>query len=140
MKGAVVYWTPGSTGHAMKNWLFHGMYGSTVWTSGIANDFECRNNVVDSANYVWVYQSGASAQADASGRSAQLPDASQAKPQERSHDKVIDSYFAHNKGLTGSGTGARIEFATIDSSFLEITGTKVTEQAVVFEHDSAKRN
>lgn len=51
---AVVYWTPGSTGHAMKNCIFQGTYGSTVRTSGIADDFEHRNNVVDNANYVLI--------------------------------------------------------------------------------------
>jgi hypothetical protein len=139
MKDAVVYWTLGSTGHAMRNCFFHGMYGSTVWTAGIAGDFEYRNNVIDSANYVWIYQSGASAQADASGRGARLPD-SQAKPQERTHYKVVDSFFANNKKLAGAGTGARVEFADIDPSFLEMAGTKVSDQPVVLEHDQTKRN
>lgn len=140
IKDAVVYWTPGSTGHAMKHCIFHGMYSSTVWTSGIADDFAYRNNVVDSANFVWIYQSGASAQADASGRAAQLGAGGQAKLQVVNKYKVIDSYFAHNQGLTGTGTGARVEFAAIDSSFLTLSGTKVTQQAVEFEHDSTKRN
>jgi hypothetical protein len=116
------------------------MYSSTVWTAGIAGDFEYRSNVVDSANYVWIYQSGASAQADAGGGRAQLPSAAQAKPQERTHYKVVDSLFANNKKLTGTGTGARIEFQDIDSSFLELVGTKVPDQPVVLEHDQTKRN
>jgi hypothetical protein len=29
-----------------------------VWTSGIANDFEYRNNVVDRCNYFWTAQGG----------------------------------------------------------------------------------
>jgi hypothetical protein len=49
------------------------MYSSTVWTAGIADDLDYRNNVVDGAKYVWMYQSGALAEADASGRRAQLP-------------------------------------------------------------------
>jgi hypothetical protein len=139
-KDAVVFWTPGSTGHAMRNCFFHGMYSSTVWTAGIAGDFEYRSNVVDSANYVWIYQSLASAQADAGGGRAQLPSAAKAKPQERTHYKVVDSFFANNKKLTGTGTGARIEFQDIDSSFLEWVGTKVSDQPVVLEHDQTKRN
>ena len=139
-KDAVVFWTPGSTGHAMRNCFFHGMYSSTVWTAGIAGDFEYRNNVVDSTNYVWIYQSGASAQADAGGGRAQLPSGSQAKPQERTHYKVVDSFFANNKKLTGTGTGARVEFQDIDSSFLELVGTKISDQPVVLEHDETKRN
>ncbi len=139
-KDAVVFWTPGSTGHAMRHCFFHGMYSSTVWTAGIAGDFEYRNNVVDSANYVWIYQGGASAQADAGGGRAQLPSGSQAKPQERIHYKVVDSLFANNKKLTGTGTGARVEFQDIDSSFLELTGTKISDQPVILERDETKRN
>ncbi|HMV47080.1 MAG TPA: hypothetical protein PLD20_02640 [Blastocatellia bacterium] len=138
IKDTVVYWSPSSTGHAMSNCIFQGMYSSTVWTSGIADDFEYRNNVVDSANYVWIYQSGVSSRADAGGRAEQL--GVQVRPQVTNKYKVIDSYFAHNKGLTGTGTGARIEFASIDSSFLTMTGTKVTEQPIEFEYDSTKRN
>lgn len=114
-----------------------------VWQhglDGLAGDFEYGNNVVDSANYVWIYQSGASAQADAGGRGARLPSDSQAKAQERTHYKVVDSFFASNKKLAGAGTGARIEFADIDTSFLEMVGTKVTDQPVVFERDQTKRN
>jgi len=140
MKDAVVFWTGGSTGHAMRNCLFHGTYGSTVWTAGIAGDFDYQNNIVDSANYVWVYQGGLSAQADAIGRRAQLSDGSQAKPQERNHYKVVNSLFANNKKLAGAGTGARMDFADIDSSFLEMVGTRTSDQPVVLERDQTKRN
>ena len=61
-------------------------------------------------------------------------------PQERNHYKVINSYFAGNKKLAGTGTGARVEFADIDPAFLEMSGTKMVEQPVAFEHDSTKRN
>jgi len=138
-KDAVVYWTPGSTGHAMRNCLFDGMYSSTVWTAGIASDFDYRNNVVTGANYVWIYQSGASAQADAAGGRASLPGGS-ASAQERTHYKVVGSYFGGNKKLAGTGTGARVEFADIDPSFLELSGTQVVDQPVVLEQDSTKRN
>jgi hypothetical protein len=135
-KDAVVYWTPGSTGHAMRNCLFHGMYSSTVWTAGIAFDFDYRNNVVDGANYVWIYQSGASAQADATGGRSQLPGGP--APQERTHYRVVSSYFAANKKLAGTGTGARVEFADIDPSFLELSETKMVGESVAFEEDSSK--
>ena len=103
------------------------MHGSTVWTSGIAGDFDYRNNVVAGANYVWVYQSGASAQSDAGGRRAQLPRASPKAPHERTRYKVVDSLFANNNTIAGTGTGARIEFADIDSSFLDRAGTKISD-------------
>jgi hypothetical protein len=136
-KDAVVYWTPGSTGHSMRHCLFHGMYSSTVWTAGIASDFDYRHNVVDGANYVWIYQSGASAQADAAGGRAQI---SGGAPQQRAHYKVANSYFAATKKLAGTGTGARVEFADIDPSFLELSGTKMVDQAIVFEQDPTNPN
>ena len=140
MKDPVVFWTPGSTGHAMRNCLFHGMYGSTVWTAGIADDFDYRNNIVDSANYVWIHQGGRSARADAGDGRAQLPDGTPPKPQEHHHYKVVDSLFANNRKLAGVGTGARIEFADVDSSFLELVGTKVLDQPIALEKDQSKRN
>ena len=140
-KISVVYWTPGSKGHAMTHCLCHDLYGSGVWTAGIANDFDYRNNVVEGCNYVWTAQGGASALADAVGRGGRSgAPAAPAKPPEPAHYKVIDSYFARNRRLTGSGTGARLEYADIDSSFLELVGTKVSDQEVVLERDQTKRN
>lgn len=140
MKDPVVFWTPGSTGHAMRNCLFHGTYGSSVWASGIADDFDYRNNIVDSCNYVWIYQGRASTRADAGGGRAQLPDGSQSKQERGNRYKVVNSLFANNKKLAGTGTGARIEFAEIDTSFLEMVETKTSDQPVLFERDETKRN
>ena len=42
--------------------------------------------------------------------------------------------------LARTGTGARIEFADIDASFLDLVGTKVLDQPVELESDSMKRN
>jgi hypothetical protein len=140
MKISVVYWTGGSGGHAMRNCLCDGVYGSGVWTAGIKDDFDYRNNLIMNGNYVWTYQGGASALADAGGRGGRAAAPPQAKPQERIHYRVVDSYFANNKKLTGSGTGARLEYQDIDSSFLELVGTKVTDQSVVLERDQTKRN
>lgn len=140
LKISVVYWTGGSGGHAMRNCLCHGLYGSAVWTAGIAGDFDYRNNLVESCNYVWTYQGGASALADAGGGGGRQAAPSPAKPQQRNHYRVIDSYFADNRRLAGSGTGARLEYQDIDSSFLEMSGTKISDQAVALEHDSTKRN
>ena len=135
-KDAVVYWTPGSAGHAMRHCLFDGMYGSAVWTAGIAGDFDYRNNVVTGSNYVWIYQSGASAQADAGGGRAQLAGGTE----ERTPYKVIDSYFGGNTKLAGNGTGARVEFADVDPSFLRMSGTTIVARPVELERDSTKRN
>ncbi len=140
MKISVVYWTGGSGGHAMRNCICDGVYGSGVWTAGIKDDFDYRNNVIMNSNYVWTYQGGASALADAGGRGGRQAAPPQAKQQERIHYKVVDSFFANNRRLTGSGTGARLEYQDIDSSFLEMVGTKVTDQSVVLERDQTKRN
>lgn len=140
LKISVVYWTPGSKGHSMRNCLCHDLYGSAVWTAGIANDFDYRNNVVEGCNYVWTAQGGASALADAGGRGGrQNAPTGAAQPQAPLHYKVVDSYFANNRTLTGSGTGARLEYRDIDSSFLELVGTKISEQPVTLERDQAKR-
>lgn len=140
LKISAVFWTPGSKSHAMTHCLCHDLYGSAVWTAGIANDFEYRNNVVEGCNYVWTAQGGASALADAGGRGGrQGAPASASKPQEPVHYKVADSYFANNRRLTGSGTGARLEYKDIDSSFLELTGTNVVEQPIVLERDQTRR-
>ena len=106
----------------------------------MANDFIYENNVVEGCNYVWTAQGGASALADSVGRGGKQSAATSDKPQEPMHYKVMDSYFANNRRLTGSGTGARLEYKDIDSSFLELVGTKVTNEPVVLERDQAKRN
>jgi hypothetical protein len=140
MKISIVYWTGGSGGHAMRNCICDGVYGSGVWTAGIKEDFDYRNNVIMNSNYVWTYQGAASALADAGGRGGRQAAPPQSKQQELIHYKVVDSFFANNRRLTGSGTGARLEYQDIDSSFLELAGTKVTDQSVVLERDQTKRN
>jgi len=60
VKQSIVYWTPGTRGHAMRNCLAYGCRAG-VWTSGIANDFDYRNNVVANGEYVWIGQGARSA-------------------------------------------------------------------------------
>jgi hypothetical protein len=140
MKISIVFWTGGSGGHAMRNCICDGVYGSGVWTAGIKDDFDYRNNVIMNSNYVWTYQGGTSALADAGGRGGRQAAPSPAKSEQLIHYKVVDSYFANNSRLTGSGTGARLEYQDIDSSFLQMVGTKVTDQSVMLERDQTKRN
>jgi hypothetical protein len=96
--------------------------------------------VVESCNYVWTASALADTDVRLDGRGGQSPAPSQSKAQERGRYQVIDSYFANNRRLTGSGTGARLEYQDIDSSFLELVRTKVSDQPVVLEHDQTKRN
>jgi len=143
LKISVVYWSGGSSGHAMRNCLCTGVYGSAVWTTGIADDFEYRNNVVLNSNYVWTCQSGGSAAADpdaGGGGGAQPTAPSPAKPEADNHYMVVDSLFAANRRLAGTGTGARLEYEDIDPAFLELVGTTVLDQPVVLERDQTKRN
>ena len=135
LKISAVYWSGGSRGHAMRHCVNEGLYGSAVWTAGIADDFDYRNNVVANCNYAWTHQDASSARADAGGQRAAA-----APARARSHYRVVDSYFANNRRLTGSGTGARLEYKDIDPSFLEMVRTTVTEQRAAFEHDQAKRS
>ena len=60
-KITVVYWQGGSRGHAMRNCIITGCYGSGLWTAGIASDLRFENNVVDDCRYVWTYQNAAPA-------------------------------------------------------------------------------
>ena len=131
-KISVVYWTPSSTGHAMTHCVCHEVYGSGVWTAGIANDFVYSNNVITGCNYVWTAQGGASAQADAGARAGQAPAAPPAAY------RVVDSYFAGNRRLAGSGTGARLQYADIDPSFLTLVNTPIVGTPVALERDSTK--
>lgn len=60
-KITVVYWQGGSRGHAMRNCIITGCYGSGLWTAGIVADFTFENNVVDDCRYAWTYQNAAPA-------------------------------------------------------------------------------
>jgi hypothetical protein len=141
LKISVVYWTGGSGGHAMRHCFCDGVYGSGVWTAGIKADFDYRNNVVVNGNYAWTYQGGASALADAGGRGGPQGGApAPAAPRELTHYKVVDSYFANNRRLAGSGTGARLDYQDMEASFLDLVGTKVTDQPVAIERDQTKRS
>jgi hypothetical protein len=138
VKLTVVYWTAGSTGHAMTNCFVDGAYGSGIWTTEIADDFVFRNNVIANGNYVWTYQSGAVARTDPDA--ARAGNTVPAAETQRVHYKVVDSLFAGNKKMACSGTGANLGFKDIDSSFLDLVGTKTSEEAVAVESDETKKN
>lgn len=140
VKQTVVYWTPGSKGHAMRNCLVIGGKAG-VWTSGIAADFDYRNNVVSNSQYVWIGQGARSAQAEldrlSGARTAGTPGVP--APADVRY-RVRNSLFAGNKRFTGSGAGPAMNFKDNDPSFLELIDTKRTEQPVELELDQTKRN
>lgn len=137
LKISAVFWTPGSRGHSMHHCVCDGLYGSAVWTAGIEDDFSYHNNVVSNSNYVWTAQEGGSALADAGGASRQA--ASTRNSADPLRYRVLDSVFAGNRRLTGSGTGARLEYQDIDPSVLELIRTSVIEQPSAVERDSTKK-
>ncbi|MBI5387597.1 MAG: hypothetical protein HZA90_23295 [Verrucomicrobia bacterium] len=138
-KLTVVFWTSGSRGHSMRNCFVHGAYGSGVWTSEIADDFDFRDNVIANGNYVWTYQSGASAGRDPDAGTQGSRQAT-APEKQRVHYKVVNSLFATNKKMASSGTGANLGFKDIDASFLELINTKVSDQPVSVELDETRKN
>jgi hypothetical protein len=138
-KLTVVFWTGGSRGHSMHNCFIHGAYGSGVWTTEIADDFEFRNNVIANGNYVWTYQSGAMAGRDPDA-GARGSDPTTAPEKQRVRYKVVNSLFAVNKKMACSGTGANLGFKDIDSSFLELINTKVSDEPAPVELDETKKN
>jgi hypothetical protein len=139
LKISAVFWVGEGIGHAMRNCVCHSLYGSAIWTAGSANDLDYRNNVVSKCNYVWTYQSLPSARADLAGRGGREQGPSP-NPPPGTHYKVIDSYFAGNRKLTGTGTGPKLEYEDCDSSFLEMIRTKITDQPIELEFDQTKRN
>jgi hypothetical protein len=163
-KITVVYWQGGSKGHAMRHCIITGCYGSGLWTAGIAADFRFENNVVDDCRYAWTYQNAAAAppflynpdgtQSDIPSRGGAAADAAAEirgrgpapggrgpiPPGELIHYKVVNSHFGKNLSLAGSGTGATLGYVAIDPSFLDMVGSKVTNQPVPIEMDQRKRN
>lgn len=137
-KLTAVYWTGGSTGHAMRNCLLYGAYAGGVWTSEIGSDFDFRNNVIANSNYAWIYQSAAVAAADPDAAAGQRG-ASPAPQRERVRYKAVDSLFANNRALAATGTGANLGFKDIDPSFIELVNTQVSRDPLVLEMDESKR-
>jgi hypothetical protein len=179
-KITAVYWQAGSTGHAMRNCVIAGCYGSGIWTAGIAADFRFENNVVDDCRYAWTYQGAAPAPqflynpdgsmsdipsrgGAAADAAAEVPGPAAAgargtgagpagggrggsrgrgpiPPGELIRYRIVNSHFGRNLNLTGSGTGATLGYVPIDPGFLEMVGSRVTNQPVAIEMDQRKRN
>ena len=98
--------------------------------------------MVDSGNYVWTAQVERPrwrtpvAEADEQAQPLRPPLPRQRR--RRSSTRIIGSYFANNRRLAGSGTGARLQDADIDPSFLTLVDTRVTDQPIALEIDSTK--
>lgn len=161
VKQTVVYWSPGTKGHAMRNCVIYGCRAG-VWTSGIANDFDYRNNVVTNGEFVWIGQGAQSVQAELqqlAGRAGGGPPAGGPPPgglppgggrgrggqpagpvPPEARYTVRGSLFAGNRKFTGSGAGPALNFRENDPSFLELIDTKRIDQPIELEMDESKRN
>lgn len=53
--------------------------------------------------------------------------------------RIVNSHFGRNLNLAGSGTGATLGYVPIDAGFLEMVGSRVTNQPVPIEMDQRKR-
>lgn len=146
VKQTVVYWTPESTGHAMRNCLVYGSYAAAVWTSGIAKDFDYRNNVVSNSLYVWIGQGARSASAEMGrlgpgGPSGPPPAAPPSPPAgDVGHYQVRNCLFAGNKKFTGSGGGPALNFHDNDPSFLDLIDSIRNDKVIDLELDQSKRD
>jgi hypothetical protein len=159
VKQTVVFWTPGSKGHAMRHCLALNSYATGVWTSGIASDFDFQNNVIANGNYVWIGQGARSASAEiasggrgegrgrgnagdaAAGGRGEGRGAAPATPIDPlNRYKVRNSLFAGNKKFTGTGGGPALNFRDNDPGFLELIDTVRTDQPIAIELDQAKKN
>jgi hypothetical protein len=146
MKISVVYWSGNSKGHSMTHCICDDLYGSAVWTSSIDDDFVFTNNLVTRCNYAWTWQPGLTAAADANRGTPPTPEQLQAffkamaSAKNENHYKVVDSLFAGSRRVAGTGTGARLEYRDIDSSFLQMIRTPVTSEGVQYNSDQTHRN
>lgn len=156
VKQTVVYWSPGTKGHAMRNCVIYGCRAG-VWTSGIANDFDYRNNVVANGEFVWIGQGAQSVQAELqqlAGRAGGSPPAGGPPPgggrgragqpagpvPPEARYTARGSLFAGNRRFTGSGAGPALNFRDNDPSFLELIDTKRIGQPIELEMDESKKH
>ena len=143
LKITVVFWTGGSSGHAMRNCLVYGAYGCGLWTSGIANDFSSRTTS-SRIQHTPGSRKGAARRVarldrhpaeDVRGRGGRA-----APQREPVHYKLYDSLFTGNGNLTGTGGGPAINAKPTDPSFLELVNSKLSDTRMTLEMNQNKRN
>ena len=131
VKQGIVYWSRNSTGHAMRNCLIIGNYGCGIWTSGIANDFDFKNNIIANGNYIWISQLTRDRGQQVIGDDAKT---------EPIHYKVYNSLFAGNLKFVGTGGGPALDFKDVEPAMLELINTKISDKPIEIEMDQSKRN
>ena len=131
VKQGIVYWSRNSTGHAMRNCLIFGSYGTGIWTSAIANDFDFDNNIIANGNYVWISQTS---------RDRGQQEVENSQSSEPISYVAKNSLFAANKHYVGTGGGPALNFKDIDPSIIKLQNTEMTHEPIELELDQSKRN
>ena len=156
VKQSVVYWSPGTKGHAMRNCRDLRLQGRsagrpalrTISTTGImswrtANLFgsgkargrfrlSCSNSQGEPA------EAAAGWHPHRTGRGPGRQPEGPTPPDARY--TVRGSLFAGNRKFTGSGAGPALNFRDNDPSFLELVETRRTDQPIELEMDESKRD
>lgn len=99
-KLTVVFWgAQGGTanGDAMRYCLAVDNYGCGLWTTQSGDDFEFRNNIISGSQYAWIREGG------------------------RRHYKIVNSIFAGNMHLVGSGAGPALNFQPLDPAMMDLS-------------------
>jgi hypothetical protein len=120
-KVPVVFWNAQSGtahGDAMRHCLVLDSYGCGLWTTQPGDDFEFRNNIISGCLYGWIREGSG-----------------------QRHYRVLNSIFAGNKYLTGTGSGPSLNFKMLDPAIMELTPSiPVLNKPVQLESDETKRN
>ncbi len=116
-KITAVFWTGQAKGCAMRNTLAVDNYVTAAWLCGIGDDFDFRDNVL-SANLSAVLFQGPVGKY-----------------------KLMNSLFAGNKHLFGSGFGPPVNFKPLEASVLDLPpSSKVEDKQVEIELNQSKRD
>ena len=163
VKQSVVYWTPGSTGHALRHCVIYGckervdvghrdrlrlpeqrrleLWLRVDWSGGAVGPGRARADCGRRpTGRTWSGRSSAGGPPGGGppGGGPGRPPEGPVAPESRY--KVKNSLFAANKKLTGSGAGPALNFRDSDGRLLTPVDTTTTDQPVPLELDQEKRN
>lgn len=116
-KITAVYWTGQARGCAMRNTLVVGSHVTGAWLCGTGEDFDFRDNVLSGNLSAVLFQGPV-----------------------REYN-LVNSLFAGNQHLYGSGMGPPVNFKPLDPSVLELpASSRVSDKPVEIELDQSKRD
>ena len=116
-KITAVFWTGQAKGCAIRNTLAVDNYVTAAWLCGIGEDFDFRDNVLSSNLSAVLFQGPV-----------------------RKYG-LVNSHFAGNKHLFGSGFGPPVNFKPLEASVLVLPpSSKVQDMPVEIELNQSKRD